>query len=262
MKKKFTGVAIHMQTMCYRRITYVIACVACVLASPTGDPTGQVEMPGHSNRPHTDNCQLKGIVTAASSEYFLAVLNLVGSLHVYEPKIPIDIYNLGLTQRQVQVARYVHNINLIEFPFDDYPPHIRNLKIFAWKAAVIKEAVERRGCVLFLDAGMELRNFLSDLISKLAHHGAWFVQSHETIRNYVHPGTFRALALEKKRVVEESKEGGVKKVLDWEATIYAHRSLAAGMMGWCANSALWQDLFSPWLRCSMQLDCIFPAGKL
>ena len=33
-------------------------------------------------------------------------------------------------------------------------------------------------------------------------------------------------------------------------------------MGWCANSTLWQDLFSPWFKCSMQLDCILPAGKL
>ncbi len=88
----------EMEKVCCIRIPFLIACVAFVNA------TGQVDMPGHINRPDTDSCRLQGIVTAASSEYFIAVLNLVGSLHVYEPKIPIDIYNLGLTQRQVQVV--------------------------------------------------------------------------------------------------------------------------------------------------------------
>jgi len=250
-----------MEKVCLTRIPFLIARVACVIACVACvTATGQVDTPSHTSLPHTDSCRLQGIVTAASSEYFIAVLNLVGSLHVYEDEIPIDIYNLGLTQRQVQVARYVHNIQLIEFPFDDYPPHIRNLKNYGWKAAVIKEAVERRGCVLYLDAGMELRFFLSDIKAKLAHHGQWFVQSQELLGKYAHPGTFRALALGKK-VVMKSKDGGFEE-FDWEATIYAQTSLATGMMGWCANSTLWQDLFSPWFRCSMQLDCILPAGKL
>ena len=94
-----------MEKVCCTRIPFLIARVACVIACVACvTATGQVDTPSHSNRHHTDSCRLQGIVTAASSEYFIAALNLVGSLHVYEDEIPIDIYNLGLTQRQVQVV--------------------------------------------------------------------------------------------------------------------------------------------------------------
>jgi hypothetical protein len=95
--------------------------------------------------------------------------------------------------------------------------------------------------VLFLDAGMELRNELADIEQKLADQGAWFVSTQESLKKFVHPGTLRALGLD-------------------ESAFADQRSLAAGMMGWCRNSTLWEELFVPWLDCSLQLECIFPHG--
>ena len=189
------------------------------------------------------SCTLQAVVTAASSNYYDELLNLVGSLHSYEPALPALIYDLGMSHEQLAQIRLIANAELLAFPFDRYPPHVRDLKNYAWKACVVKDAVERKGCVLFLDAGMEVRNFLGNLRKNLLKHGAWFVGSQENLGKYTHPGTCRALGL--------------------DTTSFAkHRTLASGMMGWCHNSTIWQDLFAPWWRCSLQPSCIVPPGKL
>ena len=186
-------------------------------------------------------CTLATVVTAASAAYFDELLNLVGSLHTYAPGKRILIYDLGLSPQHVSAAGLLENAEVVQFPFDRLPPHVRDLKTYAWKACVVRDAVERAGCVLFLDAGMELRNELADIEQKLAGHGAWFVSTQESLKTLVHPGTRRALGLD-------------------ESAFADQRSLAAGMMGWCRNSTLWEELFAPWLDCSLQLECIFPQG--
>ena len=194
-------------------------------------------------------CTVRAVATAASAEYFLALMNLVGSLHHYEPDTPILVYDLGLSQRQLHVVRaYVDGVIVVPFMFDEFPPHVRDLGNYAWKACVVLDAVSRFGSVLFLDAGMELRYFLPDLRARLAAQGAWFVAAvHDMpLHTRVHPGQYRALGL----------DGGVA----FSASGAPHPSLAVGMMGWCSASALWHELFTPWLRCSLQLECILPRG--
>ena len=194
-------------------------------------------------------CAVNAVVTAASSDYFEAVLNMVGSVHIYETGMPILIYDLGLSHRHLQVAQYIADSTVIPFPFWQHPPHVRNLKNYAWKACVIRDAVELMGCVLFLDAGMEVRSDLTDLKMKLAVHGAWFVSApHELspLHNWVHPNTYKAMGIDESTAF--SSEG------------IPLPSIATGMMGWCRYSRLWEDVFSPWLNCSVTPSCISPAG--
>ena len=186
-------------------------------------------------------CTLATVVTAASAAYFDELLNLVGSLHTYAPGKRILIYDLGLSPQNAAAAGLLESVEVVQFAFDRFPPHVRDLKTYAWKACVVQDAVERAGCVLFLDAGMELRNELADIEQKLASHGHWFVCTQENLKKLVHPGTRRALGLD-------------------ESAFADQRSLAVGMMGWCRHSTVWEELFVPWLDCSLQLECIFPHG--
>lgn len=43
------------------------------------------------------------------------------------------------------------------FPFDKFPPHVKDLGNYAFKALVLREALLLHKVVLWIDAGLELR---------------------------------------------------------------------------------------------------------
>ena len=88
------------------------------------------------------------IVTAANSGYYGHLTNILGSIQYWEPDMQIAVYDLGLTKDQVDEVKSLCGVELIEFPFEKYPDHVHEyLSNFAWKALVVKEAVDRFGKV-------------------------------------------------------------------------------------------------------------------
>lgn len=108
---------------------------------------------------------------------------------------------------------------------------------------------------MYIDAGMELRGRLSQLNDNFSNNGYWFVgasrggggaagsEGHEQIQSLtkVHAGQYEALGV----------------TPDYYR---ARQSLAAGMIGICRNSSVWDQVFIPWWRCSLRPECIAPRG--
>lgn len=111
-----------------------------------------------------------------------------------------------------------------------------------------------RDCVVYVDAGLEVRRVLDNLNDNLQKNGYWFVgasrggghenhgkEAMETLYR-VHPGQYLALGL--------------------PPDLYIDRpTLAAGMLGICRNASVWGDVFIPWWRCALRPECIAPAGS-
>jgi hypothetical protein len=49
------------------------------------------------------------------------------------------------------------NTEVRPFPFDEYPPHVRDVTNYAFKALAIVEAMKTNRAVLWMDSGLELR---------------------------------------------------------------------------------------------------------
>jgi hypothetical protein len=82
---------------------------------------------------------------------------------------------------------------MVTIDLTHFPPHVQNLGNFAWKACIIRHSAESLPCFLFLDAGMELRDSIADIKSKVANHSNWFVtasngRGFSTLAGVVHPG--------------------------------------------------------------------------
>ena len=112
----------------------------------------------------------------------------------------VVVYDLGLSRQNIAEIKSWRNVRMMPFDLAIYPPHVGNLTLYAWKACVVKEAVEAFGCIFFLDAGMELRSSLSDVKDKMARGGAWFVtvqlgSKSSYLGSWMHPTTYKMLGM-------------------------------------------------------------------
>lgn len=78
------------------------------------------------------------LVTAADSLFFESLVNLIGSMHRWEPEVTIVAFDLGLTARQhEQLAAYCR-VEVRRFPWEAYPGHLRpEHRNYGWKAHLV-----------------------------------------------------------------------------------------------------------------------------
>ena len=114
------------------------------------------------------------IVTAASSDFFNNSLNLIGSIHYFEPGTMIKVYDLGLSRDQLARIGCLRDVEVIVPDAKDWPPFARVLANYAWKMLVFTDAVKRWRHVMWLDAGQELRASMDGVRAALVTHGHFF----------------------------------------------------------------------------------------
>lgn len=121
------------------------------------------------------------MVTAADYWYFDRLLNLIGSLHYHEATQHVAVYDLGLTSWQRDHVAALCNVVYLSTPLHSLVPqwlpmHTLNLRLWAWKPLLIERALrELATSVLWLDAGIEVRAPLSDVVEALHRDGYFFV---------------------------------------------------------------------------------------
>ena len=214
--------------------------LVCILGAWAQNLGG--EALGKESKVHVHGIQLRAVVTACDKGYFESAENLVASVQLYEPGMPIFVYDLGLTANQRQIVSSWTGVSLIAIDWTTLPAHMMQLKHCAWKPAVIKDAVERVDSVLYLDAGLELRWDLEPIKADMEEIGYWLILDKQNLEKFVHPSQYDALGVER---------GAFRNDV----------GLAAGMIGFSKLSRAWTTLFLPWHNCCMNPLCISPEGS-
>ena len=98
------------------------------------------------------------IVTSSTPGYFPRLRNLIGSIHFWEPKLKIVVYDMGLTPELIDEVMTWKNVELKEFDFSKYPPYVSLVWNFAWKLFMIEEEMKNHPAICWLDSGVELRH--------------------------------------------------------------------------------------------------------
>jgi hypothetical protein len=143
------------------------------------------------------------IVTAADSNYFRSMLQLINSLKAINPKsIKIVAYDLGLLDNQIVKFNQLHpEIHLKKFDFKKYPSFY-DIKInageYGWKSAICKmeyEGLMQNDLFLWLDAGCFVRKKLYLIRSAILFFGFYSPLSGGSISKLTHPDTIHLLEL-------------------------------------------------------------------
>eukprot|EP00501_MAST-03F_sp_TOSAG23-6_P000719 GSMAST32.ASY1.ANO1.747.1 assembled CDS len=115
-------------------------------------------------------------VTESQLLFYDMLENFVGSIHENAPGRTVVVYDLGLPAQLATRIRYLWKwVILKSFPFEDYPPHVRDLSNFAWKPIVMHMALIQYPSIIFLDSGVEVVGPLAKIDASIHSKGHWFV---------------------------------------------------------------------------------------
>jgi len=189
------------------------------------------------------------LVTAADALFFPSLANLIGSVHVWEPDLPIIVFDLGLEPGQRAQLQQCCAVTLRTFEWSRYPPHVRpQARTYAWKAALILQVVEEAPdrAVFYEDAGQELRAPLTAVYEAVQREGYFFTTSGFAFPNtkWNHAAAFRHW-----NVSTEPAH--------WLPT---RPEAIGGIVGFRRSSSVGLALLRSWVACNIQVACVAPVG--
>jgi len=130
--------------------------------------------------------------TAADSNHYNVLLNLIGSIYRHDEKHlnEIAVYDLGLTPEQLDTIKRIDKVKILEvekvhplvttFLHSDNSRWVRGL--FSWKPVVIKQALEMYENVLYLDSGTMITNSMHGFFRQLEQDGYVFFDCGHSIK--------------------------------------------------------------------------------
>ncbi len=184
------------------------------------------------------------VVTAADRRYLGALANLVGSLHHWSPGDTVVIYGLALAGSfQRELASWNHVDFRDAFEQLELPAHCRELRLYAWKPPLIRDALARHESVLWVDAGSDFRASPAPLAAVLERDGHLFVQGQDLdMVPMSHPETCRTLGI------------------DW-ADLSGRPHFAGNLQGYRQGGRAVSEILEPLVACALNRECIAPSGS-
>jgi len=194
------------------------------------------------------NAVSRTIVTAASSNHFKTLWELVKSVKYWEPRVRLVVYTFDTSPEQNQkLAAYWSNIVIRKFDYSKYPAWYNITEQrgqYAWKIAIIDETIKAfGGLILWLDAGDRVKYGLYDNIwRQITDYGIWSSWTSGSIREWIHSGTVQSLGLDSKHLDRHMCNGAI---------------IGINTLDWRVN----RDIVKPMVACSLDKDCIAPTGS-
>ncbi|KAG7349348.1 DUF1647 domain containing protein [Nitzschia inconspicua] len=189
------------------------------------------------------------IVTGSDSAYYSALQNFAASLQYWAPTRKLVIYNLGMTNLQLKNIKKWINLHALHWESGiptTLPPHVNNLKNYAWKSIIINETVHEYKSIFWLDAGATFTGNIDSIEEIIHRNGIFLVRGQdEDMKRLSHPRTYQALGYEK-----ETFRKGLKSP-----------HFAGGIQGHVYPSRFIDSLVIPNAKCALDPDCIAPTGS-
>ncbi|GLC35038.1 exostoses (multiple)-like 2 [Pleodorina starrii] len=186
------------------------------------------------------------IISGCTMSFMDRLENLVGSLQYWEPHTPIVLYDLGFTSEQLATLRCWRNVQVVRFPYEDYPPHVREISTYAFKPLVFQHALQRYPVMMWIDCGLEVRGPLDSLREVLSRNGHVSAQQSDTPADYSYTEKYQAPFFQ----LPDAEYQRIKN----------QPFCAAGVQGFVRGAASEQLVLAPTVSCAMNLNCMAPPG--
>jgi hypothetical protein len=187
------------------------------------------------------------IITGASDNHYLTLMNMIDSFIRYNDRHKLIIYNLGLEESKWNHIKEKYNHQDFIFKVFDYSkyPEWFNINIeaghYAWKPTIIYNTFLEYTdeIVVWMDAGNLINENLQKLESFLIDNYIYSATSSGTIKDWTHPSTIEYL----------------------NCTNTGHENRNGACMGFNTKIDLVKDFITEFYNCAMDKNCIAPDGS-
>lgn len=183
------------------------------------------------------------LVGAASSNHFHEALGLIKNLNeLVRPAYPTTkfyFYDLGLKANEARQIREVCNCEVITFPFDRFPPHVRHLFAYCWKPLAIEMILQTYRFVMWMDTSVRFKTSeLDSLFIQAKQQGVMSKHDIHLLPSHVHEDTF--------------------KFLQEPPCLYRNLSEFQGglLLFHSDNKVTYNYIFTPWVKCALIEECM------
>ena len=207
------------------------------------------------------------IVTGASQNHVLSLVNLLYSTLLANPYSPLVIVDYGIYEAGLMyLLSNITQIHLLrkqigsespiyyrKFNFDHFPEWCRiteplSVGGYSWKIITIFDVItEYKGVVLWTDTGSIVGNIDKDIRSARMN-GFYSNSAGHSIRKWTHPGTYQYL--------EEMK---------WISVVNSTKDKWCCNVGYLIidyrNRTVMENIIYPTVKCSLTKKCIIPIGS-
>ena len=188
------------------------------------------------------------IAGAVSSNHYKESMDMIASVQHFYPSLHIVIYNLGLTNLQINTLESYCNVHVRQFNFSRYPDFVQNLRLFAWKPLMVHELSKEFDFIFYHDASIRLMKPVVDIVLPLMKEfpfvpGSTFNVTSRKIVRKTHNGMLHYLNMTQCR--EELDVFGVVEANSWALRV---------------NELTVSKILEPWADCALHKECIAPEG--
>ena len=187
------------------------------------------------------------IITGASDNHYLTVMNMIDSFIRYNDRHKLIIYNLGLEESKWNHIKEKYNHHDFIFKVFDYSkyPEWFNINIeaghYAWKPTIIYNTFLEYTdeIVIWMDAGNLINENLQQLEDFIIHNYIYSATSSGTIKDWTHPSTIEYL----------------------DCTNTGHENRNGACLGFNTKIDFVKDFITEFYNCAMDKNCIAPDGS-
>ena len=211
---------------------------------------GELNASSIGNESHVQGCTCVDfmacktvVLTAASSNHWKELLDAIASVQNIMPDMKIIVINLGVTIGQAEQLQRLHNVEVQEFPFDSFPPHVQRLETFAWKSLSMRMMLSEYEVVFYMDSSVRLRRPLVDILIPRVQNFPIKVSNNKMYDGaFTREEMYEYLQVSRKQVSKRyQKEGGLQ--------LYRNCSF------------LHKRILSALIDCALHEECIAPSGS-
>lgn len=198
------------------------------------------------------NTSLPVIVTYVTEDRESQAIGLINNVARILPNNTILIYNIGLGNHGLRtLLNYCNSSHcqVITFALSDYPSHVQDVNLHAYRPIIIQDALQHTGSVLFMEASKRFHRHvtaealmeLRDTVTKGTAIIAWPMESKNAVSTLTH-----------------------KKMFDYFHTDTDNflflPMVSADVLLVVNTGGVHADIMLPWVQCALTPDCIAPIG--
>lgn len=196
-----------------------------------------------------NNVSLPVFVTAIKNNEIHYAQELIKSMQESYPEASLLTYLLDMDEEETEEVTKFCNSSVScyvrKFEFQDFPLHVSDLKLFAFRPIIIQQVLNQAGAVLWIDPGYQLTSSTKTKLEKVTDAAkkeglqCWTIDEPTTAMT--HPRMFDYF--------HTSPEN-----------YYFHRMIESSIIVLYNIEKIHTQLMLPWLKCALTTDCIAPIG--